>query len=122
MGQIDFDLWCKSLQEKGLVGSFSIKIGDSIEGAEILFSGNETDKNLHLAIYDMDPEYECAAILQEGYPFEKSRLPVISKFDSLDDAILFEGIGHIKAFRLQETGDVVCYAYSLSEFLQAEPN
>lgn len=118
MKEQDFLAFCEEKQKKGYVGSFSVKTGEEKDKPIILFSGNDSEKKLHIAIYEMDPEYKCVAILQKGYSKNIEELPVISEAENLDDAILFKGIGHTKAFVLKESNAVVVYSYSLEEFLE----
>lgn len=118
----EFLSWCHSLNLKGYVGSYSFKKNNSNQDSDFFFFGNPEDKFLHAAIYEIDPEYQCVAILEEGYSGDTENLPCVSKLDDLDDAVLYKGIGHTQAFKIKETGAIACFSYNVDRFLTSPSN
>ena len=120
MDKKSFLNFCNVLKERGCSGSFSVKTGERNDEPQFLFNGSSTEREIHASVYNLDTEYECVAVLTKGYPFDARELPVLSKNENWEDAILFQGIAHTKAFILKETNAIVCFDYSLKDFLVAE--
>lgn len=118
MNKKTFDEWRNTLESKGLKGSFSVNIGEQNDEVSFLFCGNSLERAIHKAVYELDPDYACVAVIHSGDPgldSEGKQLPVISQHYSLDDAALTEGIGHTHGYKIKESGLVVRFAYDIDE-------
>lgn len=109
--------WLK-FKKDGFCGSLSIRTSSKIE-----FNSDPgySDKHIHEAIFEMDPEYTYVKVIHEGF---KGALKSVASIalgsdaaqnqDTLDNAIL-EGLAHQRIFREARTGAIVQFGYNLEE-------
>ncbi len=109
--------WLK-FKKDGFCGSLSIRTSSKIE-----FNSDPgySDKHIHEAIFEMDPEYKYVKVIHEGFkgPFENIMTIKLgdnapANQDTLDNAIL-EGLAHQRIFREARTGAIVQFGYNLEE-------
>lgn len=116
MTKEQFKNWCNAQRAKGINGSFSVKTGEQNDTAKFLFDGPASDKSIHEKVYDLDIEYACVIVAHEGdnkLDSHGNLLPSLSENDSLEDAVITEGIGHTHGYIIKENGLVVRYSYTL---------
>ncbi len=109
--------WLK-FKKDGFCGSLSIRTSSKIE-----FNSDPgySDKHIHEAIFEMDPEYKYVKVIHEGFkgPFENIMTIELgdnapANQDTLDNAIL-EGLAHQRIFREANSGAIVQFGYNLEE-------
>lgn len=108
--------WCESLDSMGFCGSLSCNLTET-EKDEIdaLIYGNLKHSEIHKTLYDLDPEYKYIAVLDSTCSIHFEDIPVISNDELIEDAVLSQGIAHVHAYQIQETNEIVCFAYSQEE-------
>ncbi len=107
-------LW-EHFKAKGYIGSVSTRLfGKTIIKADF----NIEYRNIHDAIYNLDPEYKFVFIIQEGFaaigeiPSINLSADPIKNRDNLENALM-EGLGHKRIFREATTGVIVQFGYKL---------
>lgn len=102
-------------QFKGAGYSGSISIRES--GHIVIKSDSEKEyRNIHEAIYQLDPEYKFVKVIQKGFPPTKEMLCIslgmdpIQNRDLLENALM-EGLGHQKIFKEANSGAIVQFGY-----------
>ena len=109
--------WLK-FKKDGFSGSLSIRTSSKIEFNR---DPGYNDKNIHDAIFEMDPEYTYVKVIHEGYKNSLENIMTIelgdnalANQDALDNAIL-DGLAHQRIFREAYTGAIVQFGYDLND-------